>query len=387
VAPAVAGDIVTTAYISGVTYIYYAGTGCYTYDFAANTLNVQALAGLVAGNIRGVTAANGFLIAFGATAVYWSSTVSVVDFVPSLITGAGGGAVQDVRGTIVTVVPHKLGFMVYGTYNIVVGLYTANVRYPFALKEVVGSGGLPDDELADKDPVSGDHYAYTTSGLQLITSQVTNPVLPELTDFLAGAYFEDYDDTTNTFTTTHLSAPMAKKLASVGDRYLMMSYGISNLTHVILYDTALKRAGKLKIPHVDCFEYVLLGTNVVDTPRNCIAFMQADGTVMLANFQTNTSFANGCLILGKFQLSRQVMCDLVRVDLENVRTDANFTCKDSWTLDGKNQAGLATGYLSSAVGLMRRYDFRTVGMNHSLVFTGAFNLVSIVAYFAQSGNR
>lgn len=387
VAPLVAGGLVTTAYVNGVTYIYYQQVGCYTYNFATNVLAVQALTGLTANLIFGITTSNGFLIAYGSAVVYWSSTVSVTDFTPSIITGAGGGAVQDLKGAIVTVIPHKLGFMIYSTYNIVVGIYTANIRYPFALKEVVGSGGLANARLVDKDPVSGDHYLYGTSGVQLATSQITNSVFPELTDFLAGGYFEDYDESTGVFTTTFLSAPMVKKITSVADRYVVFSYGISVLTHALIFDTALNRFGKLKFTHVDCFEYLLLGAAPVDAPRNSIGFLQADGTVKLLSMAINAPYADGTIMFGKFQLTRQSICDLLSVEMENVRQDASLTVHDRATLDGKNLSARPTGYLAQTNGLFRQYRFRSSGLNHSLEISGAFNFTSIVMYFGQGGWR
>lgn len=379
--------LVTTAYVNGLTYIWFEGVGCYTYNFTSDTLVPVILAGLTPANIRGITTAAGFLVAFGPTYLYWSSSIDPTDFIPSLTTGAGGGNVQDLKGTITTVIPHKLGFMIYSTYNIIIGFYTANIRFPFSYKEVQGSGGLAQQRYVDIDPVSGDHYAWTTSGLQLVTAQVTNGVFPEITDFLAGLYYEDFNETTVTFTQQFLAAPMVKKITTVADRYLILSYGPTSLTYALIYDTVLKRMGKLKINHVDCFEYLLLNTNAVDTPKNSVGFLQADGTVVIASFSADNIYAEGVMLLGKFQFARPVTAELYQICLENVRQDYAFTCRDLYSIDGKTTAGIATGYLQAASGLFRDYRFRASGLNHSLLFTGAFDMVSIVAYFSMNGYR
>ena len=388
IATSPAGGSVTAAYVSGVTYIYYEGVGCYTYNFATDTLSVQALTGVVAADIKGLVAASGYLLAYGATDIVWSSEILPTDFTPSLITGAGGGAVQDLRGIITTVIPYKLGFIVYSQYNIVVGLYSGNSRYPFNLKGVEGSGGLSDARYVDIDPVTGDHYAYTTSGLQLVTTQVTNTVFQDLTDFLAGSYYETFDETTDTFTTSYLTAPMSKAVTSVSDRYVLFSYGAvaTSKSYAIVYDTGLKRFGKLKLDHVDCFEYLLLGTDAVDAPRNSVAFLQADGTIQVASFSINAPYSAGVLILGKYQLDRAKTTTLVSLDIENMRADSSFTCTDLYTLDGKNTTA-AAGYLADYSGMYRQYTWRQPGINHSLLFKGSFNLVSAVMKVVDGGYR
>ena len=386
IATSPANTLVTVAHVNGVSYIYYQGVGCYTYDFAMDTLNAQVLTGLTATDILGLVGSSGYLVAFSKTQVVWSSEIIPTDFTPSLITGAGGGSVQDLRGAITVVIPYKFGFVIYSQYNIVVGIYSGNARYPFNLKEVVGSGGMSSPNYADIDPVSGDHYAWTTSGLQLVTAQVTNAVFPDITDFLAGSYFEDFSETTSTFSTQFLSAPMAKDVSSIADRYLVLSYGVSSLTHALLYDTALKRMGKLKINHVDCFDYLLLGTDAIDAPRNSVAFLQADGTIKVASFAMNAPYSSGVLILGKYQLERVHTCTLVSLDLENIRADVNFTCTDLYTLDGKTTTAVA-GTLAESSGMYRQYTWRQPGVNHSLLFMGGFNLVSGVMKVVSGGYR
>lgn len=378
--------LVTVAHVNGVSYIYYEGVGCYYFNFATDTLVSVTLTGLNAADIKGLAGAGGYLLAFSDTQIVWASQTLPTDFTPSLITGAGGGAVQDLRGKITVVLPYKFGFICYSQYNIVVGIASNNSRYPFNIKEVVGSGGMTDPRYADIDPVTGDHYAWTTSGLQMVTSQVTNATFPDLTDFLAGSYVESFDETTDTFTTQFLSTPLVKDVSSIADRYMVFSYGTSVLNYGILYDTALKRFGKLKIDHVDCFDYLLLGTEAIDSPRNSVAFLQADGTIKVASFSTNAPYSSGVLILGKYQLDRAHTCSLVSLDLENIRADVNFTCSDMYTLDGKTTA-IAAGYLDASSGLYRRYTWRQPGMNHTLVFKGGFNVVSGVIKVVDGGYR
>lgn len=380
----------TTAYVSGETYIYFAGSGCYKYVFASNTLVPVTLNGLNLLTILGITSANGYLIAWSSNAIAWSSTIDPTDFVPSLITGAGGGSVEAARGLITYCLPQLLGFIVYTTDNAVAVIYSGNARFPFTFREIVASGGLNDQSLVAFDGNTSNHYAYTTAGLELISMQGATIVFPELTDFISGSYFEDFDETTNIFTTTSLSSIMLKKVTSISDRYLILSYGITELTHAIVYDSALKRFGKLKITHRDCFEYKLLTPIQTETPKSSIAFLQKDGTVKLLNFSNSLKDSTpvSVLILGKYKFIRTRTIQLDEILLENIKAGDFFSLQVFTSYDGKS-----VGLISSPTPLdvenklVRKYGCRVTGENHSLVLKGGFYLVSLELTFNIHGRR
>jgi hypothetical protein len=380
-------QLVTTAYVNGVTYIYFQEVGCYVYNFATNTLTPTTLTSLTANQITGITTSSGYLLAYGVNGVAWSSQTSTTDFTPSLISGAGGGNVQDVKGTIVICVPQKFGFVVYSSYNVVVAVYTGNPRYPFNYREIIDSGGLPAPELVSYDPVTSEQYAWTTAGIQLVAAQQTQTVFPELTDFIAGGYFEDFDEGSLTFSHTYLTSPMAKKFTVIADRYFLFSYGISSLTHCILYDTILKRWGKLKIPHVDCFEYLLTNTDQVDTARKSIGFLQSDGTVQVVVFGMNAPYASGVALFGRYQIARPNVSHIQEIIIDGIRMDAIFTCYDMACADGMNYSQITAGTLKLLGNLTRTYSFRYPALNHSILLKGQFNLTSLVLKFVQGGYR
>src|ERR1700744_323120 len=90
--------LITTANVQGQTYFYISATNCFTFDGTNWTL--ASLTGLTPVLVIGITDAFGYMIAWGAGTVSWSSTISATDFTPSLITGAGGGGVTDLKGNI-----------------------------------------------------------------------------------------------------------------------------------------------------------------------------------------------------------------------------------------------------------------------------------------------
>lgn len=381
--PLQAGNKVTAAFVSGITYIYFEGVGCYTYNFELDEFVLTILNGLDVNAIIGILSNSGYLIAWARDGIAWSSTVDPTDFVPSLETGAGGGGVEGARGEIIALVSTVAGFVVYTTNNAVAGSYSGNARFPFNFREIVGAGGLTDTELAASEGATGLQYAYTTFGLQTVSFQQANSVLPDVTDFISGSFFEDFNETTRQFEYTRLTAPMRKKLFLVAGRYLILSYGVTSLTHALYYDLSLKRIGKLKIPHVDCFDYSAYDTNR-ETAKRSIAFLQASGAVVILDSDFLTESAEGVLITGKYQHRRSRLLQLDSVIIENVIDGADFTLYNLPSIDGKNTTESA-GYLLNDSGNQKEYLFSDVGVNHSLLYIGNFSLNSLILKFHIHG--
>lgn len=393
------GAACTVAKVQGVWFINFSLFGTYVYDFTFNTLSYTELVALVDTDVLGITSSNGYLIAWTKLGVFWSSTISVTDFTPSIITGAGGGSVEQAAGAINYCAAQTLGFVVYCESNIVVAPYSGNARYPFNFRELVGSGGLDSDMTSDNTPqvdlvtvdaANGAHYALTTSGLQQISMQAAKSVYSEVTDFLSGLVFEDFDETSLRFTVENLITRMKRKLSFVADRYLVVSYGSISLTHAIVIDTVLNRWGKVKIAHTACFEYRTVQSDVDSTDiRGSIGFLQADGTIYTANLAFNPAdtTSNGVALFGKYQYVRDRFLTLQAVEFENVAASQTFACYDLPAVDGKNFSTPVAGYLDSAAGNLRSYSFRNTAKNHSILAIGGFYLDSLLLTFNVAGRR
>lgn len=411
---------VTTAFVGGETYICYANKGVYIYNETSKTLNEQVLLGLDVTQVVAITSANGYLIAVTKLEVAWSSLTNPLDFVPSLITGAGGGAVQDAKGHIVSVAKISGGIIVYCEFNAVGGTYSGNAQFPYIFLEVAGSGGLTGMETLSWASNTASHILWGTYGIQELTKTTAKSVYPELTDFLAAKLFEDFDETTLLLSSTYLAQQLSVKLSIIQARFLVASYGVEPpaYTHALIYDMLLKRWGKVKINHVDCFEWnapnlygtttyemlfgipitSLIGTTYaeLDTqqdsftqPKKNMAFMQADGTIKLLNFDYSESNAEGVLILGKFQFRRRLWIEHQYgvIDTVNPADDFNYYIFPSY--DGKTlQSAVATVKNSKlSKGSTRTYQRICAGVNISLLFKGKFNLSSFLVGFAIKGNR
>lgn len=389
-APAsIAGKHMTVAYVSGVSYIYFANVGCWVYDFTTNTLTATTLTGLTASAILGVVGNLGYLLAYSTDAISWSSTIDPTDFTPSLATGAGGGQVEGLRGTIVTVVEIFGGMVIFATDNAVAVKASGNPRFPYNFHAVPGAGGLINPNYATSDTGAGTVYAYTKSGVQAITlTGGATLIFPEVTDFLSGSYFEDYNEVTDELETTDAAGVEVKKrITLISDRYLIVSYGIGALTHALFYDAGYKQWGRLKFNHTNCFEINEHPSTFTELPRKSIAFLTSGGGVTVLDMDIENSDANGVMLLGKFQYVRNRTLQLQGVEFENVDQGVTFSLGLLPSLDGKNFQPIVSGCLSQSTGKFREYKFHTTALNHTLVCKGAFNAVSFQMKFNVAGKR
>lgn len=381
---------ISVATVNGVSYIYFSNIGAYIYDNNSNALIPRTLNGLDVNAVIGLVSPNGYLFAYKSDAVAWSSVVDVEDFVPSDVSGAGGGSVQEARGSIVTCRTTSLGLILYTTGNAVSVVYSGNADFPWNFKHISSSGGISDPELVSDEQTGGFQQVYSTNGFQQIGHTGCRTISPQMTDFIAGHLFEDYDIVTNQFSSVEFDWTMRKTLAVIADRYVVVSYGLypaQDFTHAIVLDLTQNRMGKLKITHASCFELRSLNPETTETPRGSIAFLQSNGDVRAVNFNFNAAASDSVLFMGKYQYVRQRGLEIHEVELENVKAGADFKLQAFPTLDGKNYQPSVQGYLAEASGNYRKFLFSSmVGKNISLMFTGRFNLVSLVLWFSPHGN-
>lgn len=421
------GKLVTRAYVNGRTFICYEGLGIYEYDATANTFLPQVITGLAAADIRGIGSSSNYLVAFTELEVCWSSLVNPLDFVPSLTTGAGRSIPQDVKGRITAVLGISGGFIVYTAKNAIAAIYTNNVRAPFTFKEIANAGGILTYEQVTSEQTSGAQYAWTTGGFQKITVQNAEPVAAEVNDFLAGKMWDEFDTNTKLLSTFYSdSDEFTVKLSFISSRYVMLSYSTSSDTQVyqwcLGYDTILRRWGKLKIEHVDCFSYPYpnvfgdityedlantpyndlsqttyadLETGVVNDPPSklTVAFLKANGEVQLALMDYNKEAEQqGVLIFGKFQLVRAAMLSLQELNLFGVyQTGSDFphplTVTATAELPDNKGTKVEAMKMLSRDKKNSRWAKRITGETVNTVIEGTFALSSYTLEVVAEGDR
>lgn len=421
------GKLVTRSYVNGRTFVCYENLGIYEYDATLGTFNKLTVQGLADADIRGIGGSSNYLLVFTELTVHWSSLVDPVDFVPSLTTGAGFAIPQDVKGRITAVLGIAGGFIVYTTRNAVAAVYTNNTRAPFTFKEVANAGGIQSYEQVTSEQNSGPHYAWTTGGLQKITIQGSEAVNAEVSDFLAGKMWEYWDYAAKRLVQVYSeSAEFPVKIAFISSRWLVVSYntgsGSGTYNYALIYDTVLKRWGKLKIDHVDCFYYPYpnlfgdltygdlnntdygqlnntsygdLSTGVASDPPSklCVGFLTSDGSVKILQMDYNKITQQlGIVIFGKFQNKRSRLLTIQQCDIEGVYQDT-FTQQPQFQIfaaastDGYKPDAIFPMTLIKAGSKFAKYAKRLTGMNVSLILLGTFALSSYLLEVTEDGDR
>lgn len=399
------GGLVTVAYVNGQSYMYFEGATnpCRQYNRSTDVLTVVTLTNFAANLVtaaKGIFASNGYLCGWSATRVTWSSTVSVTDFLPSLATGAGVTGVQDAASEIMVCKAHSRGAIIYTRTNAVGMVYTNNKNFPWNFRDIAGAGGCETEPLMTRIEDEQEwHYAYTTYGLQKISPSSSKMFLPEVTDFLAGKLYEQYDAASNLFIYTQLTSGEAffKKIAMVASRYLCISYGLvqNAFEFVLIIDVVTKRWGKIKFTHVEVFEWqeltLLAGREL---PRQSIALLTQLGEIQSVDFAQFSTSASGILILGRYQYVRARNIQLQKVSSQNINhpgTLSSYSVKTGVSMDGQSIQRTITGTLLSPDLLSVKtkvHGFENaVGLNHTLVIEGAFFLNSMTLEFNNHGRN
>lgn len=373
---------VTVGTVNGVSYIFEDSVGCSTFD--GTNFAAAVLAGLTVANITGVVASSGYLIAYDETDVSWSSTVDPTDFVPSTVTGAGGGSVAEIKGFIRFCLPLPTGFLIYADHNVIAATYTGNAKYPFKFKEVSGAGGgLTINEVA-YDHNSAIHYAITEFGIQAINQVKAEIILPNMVKLSKLSKYESFSAVTKQITSNTYSSPMST-VALIENRYLVVSTkatASAYYSYATIYDIALGRIGKVATQHTHVTSVITLSSIAEELG---IGFVAPTGEVSGLRFSTSAGSADSVLILGKYQATASKFINLQEVELEDINSSETLTVSVNVSLDGKSIASTKTAaQLASAAGI-KRYGVTASGMNHSIVIEGDFQLSEAMITYNLTG--
>lgn len=406
---------ITTAKINGSTYFYVSFYGCYRFN-PDGTITSITLTGLTTTSIKGIAAAIGRLFAYTSTFLHYCSEVDIFDFTPSSITGAGSTQIQYVRGDILMMDSTSFGLFIYSKENVVACQETGNVAAPYLFSEVENSAGISDLELVASAPGLDAVYAFGSGGLQLVGVKQAVPIFPEISDFVALRSFESYDYVLHKIVKQTFISRMKVKLAYVASRYLVVSYGITSLTHMLVYDTALRRWGKLARQHVDVFtisealtaggyiefdDMAVAANSVIisaaETKIQTAAFlsnqetfavMGADGSIEVVDFNfVGAPALQAVCVFGRIQLRRGRDSSLHEVFLEGLTAAATPWVGDSVGYKGASFSEPVELYRDSfdEASYTSCYYGDAVGLNHNLHVEGMFDLTGLTVTLVPDG--
>ncbi len=415
----IATSTISYATVRGTVYIFFkvGGVGkLFTLANAGDQLfDVSGtVTALTLNNMTGICGAFNYLLFHDATTIYWSSTTSPVDFVPSLASGAGSEAIAN-SISIVRLLPHPTGFFVYSNQNVVAGKYTGNRSYPWKFREISDSGVfLSSADLNKRTTNSAIHVGINTFGnFQIISEDSAETVLPELTDYLErNIVYDVFDSNTNTFTQA-LDAEavdfngvkrMARNINYLADRYVIISYKATSdaseasFEYAIVYDYLLKRYGKLKINHTHVFEAEFFGSLIfVDSITGAVKIMFFDiNDQNLNNANPLLRYQmNGVAVLGKLEFQRNAFITLEEVAIEASQSIAlttqgvkQFDLIVLPSLKGKqfDTPVVPTYNVAKSQTNLEVYNCHVTAKNISLLIKGAFDLNTIQIEASSGGD-
>jgi len=381
---------ITYAHVAGITYIYVSGLGCYKYDFTTKTLVSVTLAGLTPSAILGVTATGGYLLAWSADAIAWSSLVNPEDFVPSLDTGAGGGSVEGAKGAITVCVANSYGVYIFTENNCIYALLSNNARFPFNFKEIVGSSGLDSIQAVSYEGNQNAAYAFTNAGFQQITNNGAKVIWTDLYECGANSpVWNENTVLTNSPIQGVNGTVQGAKIVCVASKYLCVSIlkkGTDYYNQCWVYDISLDRWGRIVKDHREIFEDESFNIGIITTDNRYL-FVENPFYETTHDREPDV----GYIAMGKYQHSRQRHLVLLAIEPENLYPlDIYGTYPSVYvlsSLDGKS-GSFVQCYRDDAISASyARYLIRSTGVNHTVLIKGHFYLNSLVLTYCPGGNR
>ena len=293
------------------------------------------------------------------------------------------------------------------------------MRQPFIFREVDNCGGIESHEQIATETSSAKAFGWTTGGLQAISLRAAEPMYPDVSDFLAGKFWEEWDQHTKSFLRTRYEFDFRVKVAHISSRYLVISYGLPNqaFDFALILDTVMKRWGKVKISHVDTtfFTYLPSGTTrtyadagvageiyndyddttyadtyrrstIESTLKDSIAFLKADGTMLQLVMDYRERSANAVAILGRYQLRRSSSCTLQTVQIDHVESSWPLTVTALCSDDGSQTDRLEVGTLIEQKNNTKTFGYQmAVGKNIAIAIEGTFELKDVTLAMTRLG--
>lgn len=351
-------------------------------------------------SVDGIGGSYNYLLLFTPDSVAWSSTTNLLDFTPSLVSGAGSERVSDLKGDIKFIRQHVSGYFLYTTGNAVFASYTGNSRYPWKFREVGGSNGYTHPQQVAGDTNAPIQYgisntrniqALQPSGAELIAQEATNFFERSTSwDIYISPNFELRRQPTDGYL---LPASGKYRVWIALNRYIILGYYDTASESVpalfqnaLVYDVLEKRYGKTLFP----FNTLLISEKAIYFVR------YSDGGKTKWVFDINDADVTTVsrMLIGKFCLARDHMIDLEQVILESGNdvgdaTTSSYSVKLLPTYDGKTFLPAVTPVLdpTRSTNLIRTYNCRLTAQNISALIEGKFDLANVELKAVDGGRR
>lgn len=373
------------------------------------------------GEIDGISSSAGYLLVWSGLQIAWApfngTEFNFINYANGEFTGAGSAVPEDIQGQITAIAGMSGGFIAFTTRNAIGANYHAqSIAAPFVFREIPDVGGLTDYEQVTVEGSLGRAVAYTGAGMQELTLNGSSLAHPSVSDFIAGRATEYYDFGSKSIIPSTQPVDLYTKISAIGNRYITVSYGYypGVFSFALVYDLALKRWGKLRIVHRDCFYYIhkqktvaatysmlldvgysslpdvsyantVLPSSAVTSAQHAMAFLLETGEVKLAKWSSEEDVPESdpaVAIIGRVQLSRSSHVQFNTVEAEGLQS-GSLDLMPSY--DGRTL--MDTVPLTPIV---QAEDYLLAGAmidckNFNIIVSGSFELSTLVVEGTTSG--
>lgn len=374
-----------------------------------------------AGTIDGISSSNGYLIVWSGISVAWApfngTAFDFTIYANGNFTGAGVQVPEDVQGPITSAIAVPGGFIMFTTRNAVAANYHAqNLAAPWVFREVSGAGGISSYEQATVEGSLGYVVAYTTAGVQKISLNSAEETHPEVSDFIAGRQIERYSFGTHDLSQAGTSLDFYTKVAAIANRYIVISYGTypGIYSFALVYDQTLKRWGKLRIVHRDCFyynygavtaglTYSMMGdvsytntspnsytqmnqqSSALVAAQHGMAFLLETGEVKIATWsdQARDTEDEAVVVIGRVQLTRSGNIQINRAEVESMESGRAYIQP---SYDGATLSPAIEMSVVTAANGFKVFGEMIDCLNFNLVLEGTFNLSTVIIEGTKTGS-
>ena len=422
---------VTYAYVDGKTFVCYSRLKSTTsvdmsimqWDSATKSLipatPIITNLPFPVGEIDGISSSSGYLLVWSGLTIAWApfngAAFNYEIYASGNFTGAGYQIPEDVQGPITAIIGMAGGFIAFTTRNAIGASYhSQTIAAPWVFREIPDAGGMDSYEQATVEGSLGRLIAYTTSGMQSLSLNSSELAFPAVSDFIAARSSERYDSGSHSIIPGTTSVDLFTKITAVGNRYVIVSYGYypGTFSFALVYDLGLKRWGKLRIVHRDCFYYTQkptaagltyamlldvsyaatapesyadtnLAPDRVTAAQHALAFLRPTGEVVLGVWSDESRTEDEAIaVIGRIQLSRSSNVQFNTVEIEGLKS-GDVELMPSY--DGRTLA--ATQVLST---IAQHADYRKAGgmidcKNFNIIVEGTFDLSTVIIEGTTTG--
>lgn len=390
--------------VQGTAYILRSDNGFLYRIIGIGPITITDVTGTVTGapGIVALCSSYNYTIRASLTRIYWSSLTNPVDFVASLVTGAGFVDPSGNETAIKFLLPHPTGFFIYTSNNIISARYTGNRAYPWRFIPIADSGRVEAKSHVAWNSESQVHFSKVTSGsLMQITPDRAEIIFPEISEYIEKeTYYDSFNPTTNVFTrVAKVAGDLIFQCRLVQDKYLYISHiTVSGLgtpfQHILIYDVTSKRIGKLVKNHIyvdeDDNNPVLIDFGTVTTPLNDIYYVEYN-----INRQViGTDVAKGVLLLGRFSYIRNRLICIEGIDIQSIQSDEfiaavdrQFTVLLMLSMDGVNFDTIYVPTVKAITKVLATYYAHSPEtLSVCILLKGAFNVQSLSMLLTVGGH-